>query len=140
MLRLAAGSSVVIGTASPVQRSTYMSWRADMYRQRAADAKNRAAQAKDLFIKSAFEHVVGRWVALAEQVEADRQGEVSDTRRRKQPLGPLTENDGDLWEYILIITGSGMRRPGSVAVRPVALPLRRDCAGANRGRLAVVEL
>jgi hypothetical protein len=69
MQRLAAGSGVVIGTASPVQRSTYMSSWADLYRQRAADAKNRAAQAKDLFIKSAFEHVVAGWVALAEQVE-----------------------------------------------------------------------
>jgi hypothetical protein len=69
MQRLAADSPVVIGTACPVQRSTYMSSRADIYRQRAADAKNRATQAKDLFIKSAFEHVAAGWVALAEQAE-----------------------------------------------------------------------
>jgi hypothetical protein len=46
-----------------------MSSRADMYRQRAADAKNRAAQARDPSIKSAFENVAAGWVALAEQVE-----------------------------------------------------------------------
>jgi hypothetical protein len=40
-----------------------------MYRQRAADAKNRAAQARDPSIKSAFENVAAGWVALAEQVE-----------------------------------------------------------------------
>ena len=46
-----------------------MSLRADRYRQRAEDAKHRAAQAKDPSIKSAFEHVAAGWVALAEQVE-----------------------------------------------------------------------
>jgi hypothetical protein len=44
----------------------YMSSRADIYRQRAADARNRAKQAKDLSIKSAFEHVAAGWAALAE--------------------------------------------------------------------------
>ena len=57
------------GTASSIQRSPYMSLRADRYRQRAEDAKHRAAQAKDPSIKSAFEHVAAGWVALAEQVE-----------------------------------------------------------------------
>jgi hypothetical protein len=38
---------LICGTASSVQRSPYMSSRADMYRQRTADAKERAAQAKD---------------------------------------------------------------------------------------------
>jgi hypothetical protein len=46
-----------------------MSLRADRYRQRADDAKHRAAQAKDLSIESAFEHVAAVWTALAEQVE-----------------------------------------------------------------------
>jgi hypothetical protein len=46
-----------------------MSLRADRYRQRAADAENRAAQARDPSIKSAFENVAAGWVALAEQVE-----------------------------------------------------------------------
>jgi len=57
------------GTASSIQRSPYMSLRGDSYRQRADDAKHRAAQAKDLSIKSAFEHVAAVWAALAEQVE-----------------------------------------------------------------------
>ncbi len=43
--------------------------RADSYRQRAADAKNRAAQARDPSIKSALENVAADWVALADQVE-----------------------------------------------------------------------
>src|SRR5262249_22002084 len=57
------------GTASSIQRSPYMSLRGDSYRQRADDAKHRAAQAKDLSIKSAFEHVAAVWAALAEQVD-----------------------------------------------------------------------
>jgi hypothetical protein len=45
-----------------------------MYRQRAADAKNRAAQAKDRSIKSALERLAADWIALAEQAERiDRQ-------------------------------------------------------------------
>ena len=46
-----------------------MSLRADAHRQKAADAKDRAAQARDPSIKSAFENVAAGWVALAEQVE-----------------------------------------------------------------------
>jgi hypothetical protein len=46
-----------------------MSLRADRYRQRAAEAKDRAAQTKEPSIKSAFEDVAAGWVALAEQVE-----------------------------------------------------------------------
>ena len=48
-----------------------MSPRADMYRQRAADAKNQAAQAKDQSIKSALERVAADWIALAEQERID---------------------------------------------------------------------
>jgi hypothetical protein len=46
-----------------------MSLRADKYRQRAAEAKDRAAQAQNPSIKSAFENVAAGWVALAEQME-----------------------------------------------------------------------
>jgi hypothetical protein len=46
-----------------------MSLRADRYRQRAAEAKDRAAQAQNPSIKSAFENVAAGWVALAEQME-----------------------------------------------------------------------
>jgi len=46
-----------------------MSVRADVYRQKAADAKDRAAQAKNPSIKSAFEEVAKGWLYLAEQVE-----------------------------------------------------------------------
>jgi hypothetical protein len=41
-----------------------MSSRADMYRQRAADAKKRAAQTKDLSAKKAFEEVARGWLVL----------------------------------------------------------------------------
>jgi hypothetical protein len=46
-----------------------MSLRSDEYRQRAAEAKNRAARTSDLFIKSAFEEVARGWLHLAEQME-----------------------------------------------------------------------
>jgi hypothetical protein len=46
-----------------------------MYRQRAAEAKNRAAQISSPSIKSAFEDVARGWLLLAEQMEwIDRQG------------------------------------------------------------------
>jgi hypothetical protein len=51
-----------------------MSVRADVYRQKAADAKDRAAQTKNPSIKSAFKEVANVWLLLAEQVEwMDRQ-------------------------------------------------------------------
>jgi hypothetical protein len=40
-----------------------------MYRQRAAEAKNRAAQTTSPSIKSAFEEVARGWLLLAEQTE-----------------------------------------------------------------------
>jgi hypothetical protein len=47
----------------------FMSSPADLYRQRAADAKKRAAQAKDPSVKRAFEEVAAGWRVLAEQME-----------------------------------------------------------------------
>jgi hypothetical protein len=46
-----------------------MSSRADMYRQKAAEAKNRAAQASNPHVKSAFKEVARAWLVLAEQIE-----------------------------------------------------------------------
>jgi hypothetical protein len=46
-----------------------MSLRADMYRQNAAEARQRAKQTRDPSIKSAFEDVARGWLLLAEQVE-----------------------------------------------------------------------
>jgi hypothetical protein len=57
------------GTASSTRRSPYMSLRADRYRQRAAEAKDRAAQASNPTIKNAFQDVAAGWVLLAEQAE-----------------------------------------------------------------------
>jgi hypothetical protein len=52
-----------------------MSSRSDEYRQRAGEAKNRAAQTSSPSIKSAFEEVARNWLLLAEQMEwLDRQG------------------------------------------------------------------
>jgi hypothetical protein len=52
-----------------------MSSRSDEYRQKAAEAKNRAAQTSSRSIKSAFEEVARNWLLLAEQMEwLDRQG------------------------------------------------------------------
>jgi hypothetical protein len=64
---------LICGTASSVQHSPYMSWRGDMYRQRAA----RAAQEKDASIKIAFEHEAAFWPGLAEQVDWYGRKEVS---------------------------------------------------------------
>jgi len=64
-------------TASSVQRSPYMSSRADMYRQRTADAKERAAQAKDPSIKIAFEYEAAFWLGLAEQLDWIGRKEIS---------------------------------------------------------------
>ena len=74
-----------------------MSSRADVYRQRAADAKKRAAQAKDLSVKKAFEEVARGWLILAEQMEwMDRQeeakeGEASPDLRNLCPGVPHAE-------------------------------------------------
>jgi hypothetical protein len=46
-----------------------MSSPADLYRQKAADAKRRAAQSKDPYVKRAFEEVAAGWRVLAEQME-----------------------------------------------------------------------
>jgi hypothetical protein len=54
-----------------------------MYRQRAADAKQRVAQAKDLSIKIALEHEAALWLLLAEQMDWIDKKEVPPPRRKK---------------------------------------------------------
>jgi hypothetical protein len=62
------------GTALSIWRLPCMSLRADIYRQKAAEAKQSAAKATSPSIKRAFEEVAGGWLVLAEQVEwIDRQ-------------------------------------------------------------------
>jgi hypothetical protein len=46
-----------------------MSLRADIYRQKAAEAKQSAAKATNPSIKRAFEEVAAGWLVLAEQME-----------------------------------------------------------------------
>src|SRR5262245_35245944 len=53
----------------PVRETDYMSSRADMYRQRAAEAKQIAAQENDSSVKRSLEAMASRWLVLAEQVE-----------------------------------------------------------------------
>ena len=50
-------------------RSPRMSLRADTYRQKAAETKQSAAQAKNPSLKSAFEEVARGRLVLAEQIE-----------------------------------------------------------------------
>jgi hypothetical protein len=70
-----------------------MSLRADRYRQRADDAKHRAAQAKDPSIKSAFEHVTAVWAALADQVERiDRETSRDEEKQSLSPPTPRTRH------------------------------------------------
>ena len=69
--------------AAPAECSPYMSSWADVYRQRAADAKKRAAQAKDLSVKKAFEELARGWLVLAEQMEwMDRQRSTDEENDR----------------------------------------------------------
>jgi hypothetical protein len=46
-----------------------MSLRADMYRQKAAEAKQRAANARNPSMKRAFEEAAAQWLRLAEQTD-----------------------------------------------------------------------
>ena len=63
---------------SSLQCSPCMSPRSDIYRQRAAEAKNRATQAKNPHVKTAFQEVARAWLLLAEQMEwMDRQEETT---------------------------------------------------------------
>jgi hypothetical protein len=56
-----------------------MSLHVDMYRQRAAEAKNRATQASNPHVKTAFKEVARGWLLLAEQMEwMERQDEVKE--------------------------------------------------------------
>src|SRR5262249_24372466 len=66
---LAAWFGEISGTEAASQCSPCMSSRSDEYRQRAAEAKNRAAQTSSLSIKSAFEDVARGWLLLAVQTE-----------------------------------------------------------------------
>jgi hypothetical protein len=53
-----------------------------MYRQRAAEANNRAAQASNPHVKTTFEEVARGWLLLAEQMEwMDRQEEMREGER-----------------------------------------------------------
>jgi hypothetical protein len=45
-----------------------MSLRADMYRQKASEAKQSAARAKNPSLRRAFEEVARGWLVLAEQI------------------------------------------------------------------------
>jgi hypothetical protein len=56
-----------------------MAPRSDMYRQRAAEAKNRAMQANNPHVKTAFGEVARAWLLLAEQMEwMERQEETRE--------------------------------------------------------------
>jgi hypothetical protein len=58
-----------------------MSLRADIYRQKAAEAKQSAARARIPSIKQAFEEVARGWLLLAEQMEwLDRQKATSEEK------------------------------------------------------------
>jgi hypothetical protein len=59
-----------------------MSSQAGMYRRRAADAKQRAARAKELSIKIALEHETAFWLLLVAQMEwIDKGGGVRNEGR-----------------------------------------------------------
>jgi hypothetical protein len=59
-----------------------MSSERDTCRRRADDAKQRAAQAREPFIKSAYEKVAACWLVLAEQMEWIDRKEASPPPRK----------------------------------------------------------
>jgi hypothetical protein len=72
-------SDVRSGTVSSFQCSSCMSPRSDTYRQRAAEAKNRATQVSNPHVKTVFEEVARVWLLLAGQMEwMDRQEETTE--------------------------------------------------------------
>jgi hypothetical protein len=64
-----------------------MSLRADRYRQKAAEAKQNAAQAKNASMKWAFEDVAACWRRLAEQTEWIDSQKVSTPQQKNQFKG-----------------------------------------------------
>jgi hypothetical protein len=67
-----------------------MSPRSDMYRQRAAEAKNRATQASNPHVKTAFKEVARAWLVLAEQIEwMDGQAKVPSTGEKSSAVRNL---------------------------------------------------
>jgi hypothetical protein len=60
-----------------------MSLRADMYRQKAAAAKQSAEQAKNQSMKRAFEEISARYLVLAEQMEWIESRKASAPRTEK---------------------------------------------------------
>jgi hypothetical protein len=73
------------------------SLRADRYRERAAEAKDRAAQEKTPSIKSAYEEVARSWLLLAEEMEwterrgSSRRDEDMSTHRSNSMIGKPPE-------------------------------------------------
>jgi hypothetical protein len=60
-----------------------MSLRADMYRQKASEAKQSAARAKNPSLRRAFEEVARGWLVLAEQIAwIDKSEDVRATAKR----------------------------------------------------------
>jgi hypothetical protein len=67
-----------------------MSFRADMYRQKAAEAKQSAAQAKNQSMKRAFEEISARYLVLAEQMEWIDSQKALPLLKRKNKRSPPT--------------------------------------------------
>jgi hypothetical protein len=59
-----------------------MSLRADMCRQKAAQARKSAAKTKNLSMKRAFEEVAVRWLRLAEQMQCMDSQEASSPQQK----------------------------------------------------------
>jgi hypothetical protein len=114
-----------------------MSTRADDYRQSAPAADRRAAQTSDPRIRGAYEQITRDWLALAEQVELDRQlstlgrrpgGTVLIGRHRLDALRGCFQT----WRVSRPDQCAGMHRGYSVGIT------RRGCATGplSKGRRA----
>ncbi len=93
-----------------------------MYRQRAADAKQRAAQAKDLSIKIALEHEAAFWLLLAEQMDWIDKGGSVPSATKEESLSLYRQTYGHSWEYNSTLTGSSSIRIGRRWLRDSHVP------------------
>jgi hypothetical protein len=84
-----SGSSGTLSRRAPnfaaLNKKECGSSQAEMCRQKAAEAKQSAAKAKNPFIKRAFEELAAAWRILAEQMEW--------TDRQKSPLNDEESSD-----------------------------------------------
>ena len=99
-----------------------MSSERDTCLKKADDAKQRAAQAKDLSIKIALEHEAAFWLLLAEQMDWIDKGGSVPSATKEESLSLYRQTYGHSWEYNSTLTGSSSIRIGRRWLRDSHVP------------------